>query len=85
MESNTSRPVTSDGVPKNLSSGIKWLSIGNDITPEDSSLKELFIHPDLIPFVPLLIVLIVVLTMTTIKYVIHALKIRSIMRTPREE
>lgn len=88
MELSTSGPVTSNGEGKNIATEIKSLEttlIASDNTPEDTNtFTESLIYPDLIPFVPVLIVLVVVLMMTSIKYVIHAIKIRSMMRMTRE-
>lgn len=86
MELNKSAPVTSNGNHTNITNEVKLsarfqsnFSTGSYEKSEDNTIRDLLTYPDLIPFVPVLIVLFLVLLMTTIKYVIHALKIKSFM------
>lgn len=92
MELSTSVPVTSSGEnATNTTHEVQWFKLpvtfptntASDDKPE--GFRELVTYPDLIPFVPVLLVLLVVLAMTTIKYVIHAIKIKTLMRMPRGE
>lgn len=94
MELNITGPVTTNG-DTNITNEVKLqLPVttqlnsltSSDFKPEDTdTLRELLTYPDLIPFIPVLMVLIVVLAMTTIKYVLHALKMKSLLRMPRDE
>lgn len=87
MELNTSGAVTSNGDGTNITNEIKLLNytlIPSDYKTEDpDTARELIQYPDLIPFVPVLVVLLVVLVMTTTKYVMDAIKMKILMRGPR--
>lgn len=92
MEFNTSGPVTSNGEDINITNEVKLFQLqatnltASDFKVEDTeTFREFLTYPDLIPFIPVLVVLIVVLSMTTIKYVIQAIKMKSLIRMPRDE
>lgn len=95
MELNTSVTVTIDGEVKNVTDVAKLLNLTDTVQPNflltsdykenTNTFKEVITYPDLIPFIPVLVVLFVVITMTTIKYVIHAIKMKTLMRTARDE
>lgn len=88
MELNASEAITSNGEGTNITNEVKLFNctlIPIDYEPEDpDTVKEVIQYPDLIPFVPVLVVLLVVLGMITTKYVIDVIKRKTLVRMARK-